>query len=266
LIVLSDDLKNKLSCLCNNNIYVLPHPSENPLIKFSMGKLVSNPELKLLHVGNWMRKLNVFENLNIKIFKKTILTGVYDDKDEDNKDDVNKIGYLTNNEYDEILSKNVVCIILEDASAINTVIECVLRNTPIFINPLPAIKEVLGNDYPLYINDNYNDDFDKKLNTSLISQAYTYLQALDKTKFTFEYFNKTFTKILTTACDDECIICQELFSQHPDLKMLSCNHIFGKDCISQWLLSKSTCPLCRKKQIDPNKPSTSNILYRYQLC
>ena len=32
----------------------------------------------------------------------------------------------------------------------NTVIECIVRCTPIIINPLDSVVEYLGNEYPLY--------------------------------------------------------------------------------------------------------------------
>ena len=34
---------------------------------------------------------------------------------------------------------------------------------------------------------------------------------------------------------------------HNPVKMPTCNHIFGKSCITEWLREKNTCPLCRKE-------------------
>lgn len=55
---------------------------------------------------------------------------------------------VTNEAYDALLSENVVFLNLVDASAVNTVIECIVRNTPIYVNRLPALEEVLGHRYP----------------------------------------------------------------------------------------------------------------------
>ena len=69
-----------------------------------------------------------------------------------NDSSIEIIEHLENNEYDQLLTKNIVFIQLHEASAVNTLIECVVRNTPIVINKLPAIVEVLGSDYPLFYN------------------------------------------------------------------------------------------------------------------
>jgi hypothetical protein len=61
--------------------------------------------------------------------------------------------HLPDAEYDLLLSRNIVFIQLYDASANNTVIECLARGTPLLVNPLPAVREYLGTDYPLYYDD-----------------------------------------------------------------------------------------------------------------
>jgi hypothetical protein len=61
---------------------------------------------------------------------------------------VEVVGYLDSKRYDEILSCSVVFLKLLDASAVNTVLECIMRYTPVIVNRLPALEEVLGVDYP----------------------------------------------------------------------------------------------------------------------
>lgn len=94
---------------------------------------------------------------------------------------------LSDNEYDELLSQNIVFLDLIDASAVNTVIECIVRCTPILINPLPAIVEVLGKDYPFYYNDLSEANYLASHFPS-IKKTYEYLLNLNKDKFTVEYF------------------------------------------------------------------------------
>ena len=65
-------------------------------------------------------------------------------------------------------------------------VECIFRNTPIIINKIPAVVELLGKNYPLYyekITDVYN-----LINQKNIKNAYTYLSKLPKTKFNITYF------------------------------------------------------------------------------
>ena len=112
---------------------------------------------------------------------------------------VDVIEKLENDDYDKLLSENIIFINLVDASAVNTVIECIVRNTPIIINKHPAILEMLGDKYPLYYDNdsNYfeiNTQVNNLLtNTSNIKKAYNYLQKLDKSS----YLIKTFLTNLT---------------------------------------------------------------------
>ncbi|CAL9216104.1 unnamed protein product [Arabidopsis halleri] len=44
----------------------------------------------------------------------------------------------------------------------------------------------------------------------------------------------------------DCAVCLCEFSEHDKLRLLpNCSHAFHIDCIDTWLLSNSTCPLCR---------------------
>lgn len=91
---------------------------------------------------------------------------------------VNTIEKLENNQYDELLSNSVVFLNLVDASAVNTVIECIVRETPILINRLPALEEYLGKEYPLFY-DNLDQVFDL-LQPKQILSAHDYLKSRDK--------------------------------------------------------------------------------------
>ena len=55
--------------------------------------------------------------------------------------------------YDLLLMQNIVFINLIDASAVNTILECIVRNTPIIVNKIDGIIDYLGEDYPLYYNE-----------------------------------------------------------------------------------------------------------------
>jgi polysaccharide pyruvyl transferase WcaK-like protein len=110
---------------------------------------------------------------------------------------VNVIQHIDNNSYDNLLINNIVFINLVDASAVNTLVECIVRNTPIVINKIPAVVELLGKNYPLYyekITDVYN-----LINQKNIKNAYTYLSKLPKTKFNITYFVSDLIHALKTV-------------------------------------------------------------------
>jgi len=94
---------------------------------------------------------------------------------------------LDDTAYDELLQTSIIFIKLIDASAVNTIIECIVRNTPILVNPLDAVIEYLGKDYPFYYNT--LDEASKKANDPyLIRKTYFYLKKKDKTFLTIENF------------------------------------------------------------------------------
>ena len=52
---------------------------------------------------------------------------------------------------------------------------------------------------------------------------------------------------------EECSICFEAFQFEESVTHLHCEHIFHKNCITEWLERSDTCPVCRKSQIDADK-------------
>ena len=100
----------------------------------------------------------------------------------------------TFDEYDLLLSENIVFIDLFDSAANNVVLECIVRNTPIIVNKTPGVLEYLGNEYPLYFES--LSDVPGLLTTDKIISAYNYLLRLDKEKFTLDRFIKTFMKTI----------------------------------------------------------------------
>ena len=95
---------------------------------------------------------------------------------------------VTQNSYNILLSKNIIFIDLFDASANNTILECIVRNTPIIVNKLEAVVEYLGEDYPLYFT-NLNEVNDL-LTLEKITKAHNYLKEMNKSDLTIEYFYK----------------------------------------------------------------------------
>lgn len=94
---------------------------------------------------------------------------------------------LTNEEYDTLLSENIVFLNLVDCSAVNTVIECIVRNTVLIVNRLPALEEVLGTKYPGFYNTLEEAATLCDSDVSLF-EIYQYLVNLDKTRFSLDRF------------------------------------------------------------------------------
>jgi hypothetical protein len=212
LIVLSNYLKEKLLKLATLNDIQLPvihtifHPTyfvdESKLWKYGKWKLASWKG-EVIQIGSWMRDIKAIYDL--KYDNKYVLIGKkMEDKykaisfgDDYNSvnilesniniNNVTVVNYLENDMYDDVLTRYVVFLKLKDASAVNTVLECIVRNTPLIVNRLPAIEEYLGPDYPLYYND--IDEVPEILkNKNLIVRANSYLSNMNKDFLKIENF------------------------------------------------------------------------------
>jgi len=94
--------------------------------------------------------------------------------------------HLPNDEYDRLLSENIIFLNLVDCSAANTVIECIVRNTPLVVNRHPAVVEYIGKDYPLYYDS--LDQVPKLLEYDKVKLAHRYLKQKDKEFLHIDYF------------------------------------------------------------------------------
>ena len=94
---------------------------------------------------------------------------------------------VSNLEFDLLLSQNIVFLELIDCSASNTVIECLIRNTPLLINSHPAIIELFGINYPFYYK-TYEEANKKSDDIDLIYKTHIYLKKIPKTILNIKYF------------------------------------------------------------------------------
>lgn len=100
---------------------------------------------------------------------------------------VELLHHVDNDEYDELLANNVVFLNLVDCSAVNTVIECIVRNTPLLVNPLPAVVEYLGKEYPLYYN-TLDEAAKLLMSDDKLQEAHIYLRRMNKSFLSIENF------------------------------------------------------------------------------
>jgi hypothetical protein len=184
---LTSFLKEKLPV----EVETLRHPTEFPEITFSMDAFLG--EKKVVQVGSWLRKLMSFYKFEapgytkyhlmggdaLKRFKEELEYYGIDCKNGLNalaqKADVTLISQLDNENFDILLSESIVFVDLYDSSVNNTIIECIVRDTPILVNRLSPIEEYLGADYPLYYAS--LDEIPGMLqDMSLIKSAHLYLK------------------------------------------------------------------------------------------
>lgn len=191
-------------------INVLYHPTEIPDLKFNFDKFYKNKNKSVVNIGWWLRKLNSIFLLDSGHYQKirlmpnnkckdTILRLIDIERDlynftlsKNQIDSVKFIDHLDNNDYDVLLSQNIVFLDLYDTSANNAVIECIARGTPLLINRHSATIEYLGEEYPFYF-DSLKEANEKLNNVNLIRDTHQYLMTFDKRKqITIEYFKQQF--------------------------------------------------------------------------
>lgn len=197
-------------------VSALVHPTELPERQFDFEAFLANPHKKIIQVGWWLRKLSAIYRLplarhNPLAYEKMRLVPHFSsDSDEHLKqllqheiaayglpmesrfvDNTCEQQHVTAREYDALLAENLAFMELYDASANNVVVECIARATPVFVNPLPAVVEYLGRDYPLYFED-LGEAAEKALDLDLIQRTHQYLKNCEtRPKLAADYFRES---------------------------------------------------------------------------
>lgn len=159
---------------------------------------------ELLYAPKWISYLAsslISQGIKVNYYKDSVLyIGDKDLVDKLNDDISNEISsveilkYQPDELYDDLLSKNIVFLDLIDAAAVNTIIECIVRRTPIIVNKIPGTVAMLGNDYPLYYT-NLNQ-VANLVQEDKINAAHKYLLKLDISRYTMRYFLDSIRDIL----------------------------------------------------------------------
>lgn len=87
---------------------------------------------------------------------------------------VNVLSTLSNEEFDNMYVSNIVFLDLVDSSTVNTILEVIVRKTPVIVNRIAPTVELLGEDYPLFY-DNI-EDIPMLLNKEKILEAHNYMK------------------------------------------------------------------------------------------
>ena len=174
------------------------HPTETPTVKFDFERFLANPQKKIVQVGWWLRRLAAIDRLPVPannplgLTKLRLIPNFFHDAtnylqqmrerefhfdgqpEKEYANNTIEQHHLSNAGYDQLLAENIGFVNLYDASANNTVIECLVRATPLMVNRLPAVEEYLGSDYPLYYSD-LADAAAKALDLGRLRAAHDYL-------------------------------------------------------------------------------------------
>jgi len=202
LFTLSEYHKKDLKKIYPNlPVVSLFHPTEEPEVKFDFDRYLANKDKKLVQVGWWLRRPFSLHQITTKLIRATLntnnpwqhlMTTHLKIPTGTDLSCVMELPFQPNDDYDQLLSQNVVFLDLIDSSANNAIIECIVRNTPVLVNRLDPVVEYLGEDYPLYFN-SLEEAGAKADNNDLIYSAHKYLESSSiKEKLTKEYFLDSF--------------------------------------------------------------------------
>jgi hypothetical protein len=186
LFTLSAYLRRWLEARVPVPVRSLIHPTGPPAVRFSRESYLANPRKRVIQVGWWLRRPESVYALPLSSAEKAVLAPFPDqgmaaaEPDASpggsaRRPDVSQLRYLADRAYDELLSRNIVFLDLYDSSANNTIVECIIRGAPVLVNPLPAVVEYLGAEYPLYFQD-LREAGRKADDTRLVLAAHDYLR------------------------------------------------------------------------------------------
>jgi len=204
LLTLSQTMAEWLRQKTGLPVVALVHPTETPAVRFDWPRFVRNPEPKVVQVGWWLRRFSSIYELPVSRFQRAILTPVLPQREAEfhhaltrdisranrslaAEDPVLRLPHLTHEAFDELLSENIVFLHLYDSVCNNTLVECIVRETPVLVNPLPSVVEYLGPEYPLYFA-TLAEAGQKAEDRGCVRAAHEYLCTMPKHPFTAEHF------------------------------------------------------------------------------
>lgn len=193
------------------------YPVGEDLLQFDLDYFLTKQNKKIIFIGSQMRRVSSLYFLRAPGYQKAWLSGKSDSTAALNliKREMNFLKkkpfqdfdpscvdllHTSNwNQYDKIITSNIIFIDFYDASANTAINELIMSNTPAFIRRLPATEEYLGKDYPMFFdnltfvetvlsNPNYITD--------LYSRTYRYLQNMDKSDLSHEYFGRSLLRLI----------------------------------------------------------------------
>ena len=199
-IALSEYLAQFLRHQLGKRFFTVMHPVAETTAsqRWSPDAFLDNDEKKLIQIGWYLRNTHaIFEVGPIEGFTRWRLQHRLEQMSRYNdrvatllsargrpvvfSADVVDCGYVPNEQYDQLLTSNVVFCELLAASANNVVVDCIAARAPLVVNRHPAVEEYLGQDYPLFYD--HISDVRSLLTTEQIIAAHEHLNELDHNRF-----------------------------------------------------------------------------------
>ena len=174
--------------------------------------------------------------------------------DDERRDADDKVSNINNNSienlndiiniFDNIIHRNIITNIRNDYNSLYN------RYSNLEYLSLSPILENLQNEYdnmPDLIDDlpDLIDDNNNIFNFMNINQNYEDVKIiLNEEQFANQ--KHYIFKELNNNTTNECLICIEEFDGDDEVTKITCNHVFHKNCIKNWVCKESNkCPICR---------------------
>lgn len=197
IIYSSEPIKSR-SSIIENNVYLLPCRSETtftPKWVMMLSDWLRDQGIQINHYNKdtlYIEQFNKVDNDGNK--SNTIKLDQLNEKIYEMIKSVKQLEHQSDEDYDKLLTENIIFLDLIDAAAVNTIIECIVRRTPIIVNKIPGTLALLGEAYPLYYEN--IAEISELLKEERISNAHKYLKKLDIKRFRISFFLNQLTNVI----------------------------------------------------------------------
>lgn len=205
------------------NVYVIAHPTDICATRFDVRAFLDNANKTLYQIGSQLRRVDAIAH--VRYDNKCWLPGREPERvaalfesQPKLKADLQHVSieYLDDQNYDNALSCNIVLLDVLDASANNTVIECMVRGTPLLARRHPAIAEYLGRDYPFFF-DTFEEASEKAANVDLIVETAHYMARMFRLEWQNALSGNVFQEKIAQITD-KAFECIENKRQHSSVR------------------------------------------------
>jgi hypothetical protein len=201
-------------------IMSLYHPVEILSQLFDFNRFISNTDsFNIVLLGQQLRRVTYLLYIESPIINKKIwLSGIVNEHKRsdflkslitgldlnpmtliDFKNNI-ECPYLDNyEEYDCLIQSSILVMPLFDAAANNSILECIISNTPIFVTRCYGTVEYLGSEYPMFfdgINELNNLLSDRQKMFELYKLTHEYLTQMNKTHLSCKHFYSEILKFI----------------------------------------------------------------------